>query len=83
MKSIYDSIQNIAKGTHLAVRRFSFFLLTPEILNKSNDMKLYENTLLWKIETDKEGAILLAHSKSRVEIWYSLDKIWRVLLCIF
>lgn len=58
VKFIYESIQNKAKGTHLAVKRFSFFLLTPEILNKSDDIKFYKNTLLWKIETDKEVPII-------------------------
>ena len=63
VKSIHDSIQNKAKDTHLAVKRFSFFLLTPEILNKSNDIKFYKNTLLWKIETDKEGAHIISPFK--------------------
>lgn len=52
MMSIYDSIQSKSKGTNLAVKRFSFFLPTPEILNKDDYIKSYKNALLWKIETN-------------------------------
>lgn len=63
VKTIYDSIRNKAKGTHLTVKRFSFFLPTPEILNRSDYIKSYENTLLWKIETDIEGAHIISPFK--------------------
>ncbi len=58
VKSIYDTIQNKAKGTDLAVKRFSFF--TYDWPDMKDETILHKNTLVWNIEPNRENVRIIS-----------------------
>lgn len=58
VKSIYDTIQNKAKGTDLAVKRFSFS--TYDWPDMKDEAILHKNTLVWNLEPNRENVRIIS-----------------------